>query len=156
MVTTSDTFSVLSEPSHATRIRPKKGAASMIEFEFAGLAASTPGSATEALPALLARYRAGDEYAFTILFTLSIDRVMAGLARSLRHPQYRPDFDDAVQVSYFALSQRSELFVMDCELIGWLTKTAANAAINFHRRRRPTADSEFIYQATKRVLLRSY
>ena len=117
----------------------------MSVLETESLSESNLRACNEALPALLARYRAGDQYAFTILYNKSADSVMAVLAGSLRHPRYFADFPDAIQVAMLLLSRRVKAFTTDGHVIRWLAKTARNVAINFHRRMRPTANSELVY-----------
>lgn len=123
----------------------------MFELDFSRAQIPAQDAAGQRLPTLLTQYRAGDQDAFRRLHHLCHSSVVRWLKQKLRHPRYRADFHDALQVSMFFLSRCSDSFVTDRQVIKWLGKTARNTALNFHRRRRPSANSELAYLVAERV-----
>lgn len=123
----------------------------MFELDFSITQIPAQDAADQRLPTLLTQYRAGDEGAFRLLHDLCHSDVVRWLKRNLQHPRYQADFHDAIQVSMLSLSRSSDSFATDCQVITWLGKTAKNTALNFHRRRRPAADSELAYLLAERV-----
>lgn len=76
--------------------------------------------------ALLARLRAGDDAAFTILVNATIDRMLATARRMLHSDE---EAQDAVQEAYLNAFKSLDRFSGDSKLATWLHRITVNAAL---------------------------
>jgi len=76
--------------------------------------------------ALLARLRAGDDAAFTMLVNATIDRMLATARRMLHSDE---EAQDAVQEAYLSAFKSLDRFSGDSKLATWLHRITVNAAL---------------------------